>query len=292
MNPNSEYIYVRSIDEIDPKKLTIRDLNKKFIDQEGRKYAIKFDLETRQIKFVRLAGSYQEALKIKQEIQKEKEKFIEKKEKLEFQHTEKIEEPTFAKKSNFQENKIMDFDFHTPDENFIDENGFFKELERETKKSVESLKAIEKNLNRSQVFEKLSNSLNEFFDLQKEIEDKCYHSSEEAFKIFKELVYFPRPVSYYISRLPEPIRKKIEKFDEQQQFEYIKRFEIYKIFRELIMNIIDLTNQLEKFYYKLPAIERERKPLVDLISSFAEIKETTQELIQKLNLWYSQYQKT
>jgi hypothetical protein len=289
MNPHSEYIFVRSIDEVDPKKLTIRDLNKKFIDQEGRKYAIKFDLETRQIKFVRLAGSYQEALKIKQEIQKEK--FIEKKEKLEFQLPEKREEPTSTKISNFQENKNMDFDFYSPDENFIDENEFFKELERDTKKSVESLRAIEKNLNRSQVFEKLSNSLNDFFDLQKEIEVKCYHSSEEAFKIFKELVYFPRPVSYYISRLSEPVRKKIEKFDEQQQFDYIKRFEIYKIFRELIMNVIDLTNQLEKFYYKLPAIERERKPLVDLISSFAEIKETTQELIQKLNRWYSQYQK-
>jgi hypothetical protein len=289
MNPHSEYIFVRSIDEVDPKKLTVRDLNKKFIDQEGRKYAIKFDLETRQIKFVRLAGSYQEALKIKQEIQKEK--FIEKKEKLEFQLPEKREEPTSTKISNFQENKNMDFDFYSPDENFIDENEFFKELERDTKKSVESLRAIEKNLNRSQVFEKLSNSLNDFFDLQKEIEVKCYHSSEEAFKIFKELVYFPRPVSYYISRLSEPVRKKIEKFDEQQQFDYIKRFEIYKIFRELIMNVIDLTNQLEKFYYKLPAIERERKPLVDLISSFAEIKETTQELIQKLNRWYSQYQK-
>ena len=289
MNPHSEYIFVRSIDEVDPKKLTVRDLNKKFIDQEGRKYAIKFDLETRQIKFVRLAGSYQEALKIKQEIQKEK--FIEKKEKLEFQLPEKREEPTSTKISNFQENKNMDFDFYSPDENFIDENEFFKELERDTKKSVESLRAIEKNLNRSQVFEKLSNSLNDFFDLQKEIEVKCYHSSEEAFKIFKELVYFSRPVPYYISRLPEPVRKKIEKFDEQQQFDYIKRFEIYKIFRELIMNVIDLTNQLEKFYYKLPAIERERKPLVDLISSFAEIKETTQELIQKLNRWYSQYQK-
>jgi hypothetical protein len=82
MNPHSEYIFVRSIDEVDPKKLTIRDLNKKFIDQEGRKYAIKFDLETKQIKFVRLAGSYQEALKIKQEIQKEK--FIEKKESWNF----------------------------------------------------------------------------------------------------------------------------------------------------------------------------------------------------------------
>jgi len=291
MNPHSEYIFVRSIDEVDPKKLTIRDLNKKFIDQEGRKYAIKFDLETREIKFVRLAGSYQEAIKIKQEIQKEKEKFIEKEQKLEFQLREKIEQPTSTKKSNFQENKNMDFDFYSPDDNYIEENEFFKELERETKKSVESLRAIEKNLNRSQVFEKLSNSLNDFFDLQKEIEVKCYHSSEEVFKIFKELVYFPRPVSYYISRLPEPVRKKIEKFDEQQQFDYIKRFEIYKIFRELIMNVIDLTNQLEKFYYKLPATERERKPLVDLISSFAEIKETTQELIQKLNRWYSQYQK-
>ncbi|GIX40697.1 MAG: hypothetical protein KatS3mg129_3192 [Leptospiraceae bacterium] len=302
MNSKSEYIFVRSINDVDPKKLTIRDLNKKFIDEDGRKYALKFDFQTRQIKFVRLASSYQEALKIKQEILREKHKKELNQQKLEdnIQNIYAKQEREIIDLENKQENqknqlnqfsRNVEIDFLSPDESLFDENEFLKELERDTKKSVESLRAIEKNLNRAQVFEKLSTSLNEFFDLQKEIEIKCYNASEEAIKMLKELVYYPRPATHYLSRLPDPIRKRIENLDSKQQLDYIRRYEIYKIFRELIMNIIDFTNKLERIYYKLPAIDRERKPLVDLLPSFAEIKETTENLIQKMNTWYSNYQK-
>jgi hypothetical protein len=293
---NSEYIYIRSIEDIDPKKLTIRDLNKKFIDDQGRKYAVKFDFQTRQIQFVRIASSYQEAIRIKQEILKEKQKNVFQKEQKEilpsrFDATFKEQENKLEQENITLNKKMNDYDFLSPEEVLFDENEFFKELEKESKKSVESLRAIEKNLNRSQVFEKLSNSLNEFFDLQKEIEIKCYNASEEAIKILKELVYYPRPINHYLTRLPDPIRKKIENLNETQQFDFIKRYEIYKIFHNLIMNVMEYTNRLEKFYYQLPAIDRERKPLVDLLPSFAEIKETTEQLNQKMNLWYSQYQK-
>jgi len=293
---NSEYIYIRSIEDIDPKKLTIRDLNKKFIDEQGRKYAVKFDFQTRQIQFVRIASSYQEAIRIKQEILKEKQKNVFQKEQKEilpsrFDATFKEQENKLEQENITLNKKMNDYDFLSPEEVLFDENEFFKELEKESKKSVESLRAIEKNLNRSQVFEKLSNSLNEFFDLQKEIEIKCYNASEEAIKILKELVYYPRPINHYLTRLPDPIRKKIENLNETQQFDFIKRYEIYKIFHNLIMNVMEYTNRLEKFYYQLPAIDRERKPLVDLLPSFAEIKETMEQLTQKMNLWYSQYQK-
>lgn len=293
---NSEYIYIRSIEDIDPKKLTIRDLNKKFIDDQGRKYAVKFDFQTRQIQFVRIASSYQEAIRIKQEILKEKQKNVFQKEQKEilpsrFDATFKEQENKLEQENITLNKKMNDYDFLSPEEVLFDENEFFKELEKESKKSVESLRAIEKNLNRSQVFEKLSNSLNEFFDLQKEIEIKCYNASEEAIKILKELVYYPRPINHYLTRLPDPIRKKIENLNETQQFDFIKRYEIYKIFHNLIMNVMEYTNRLEKFYYQLPPIDRERKPLVDLLPSFAEIKETMEQLTQKMNLWYSQYQK-
>jgi hypothetical protein len=293
---NSEYIYIRSIEDIDPKKLTIRDLNKKFIDDQGRKYAVKFDFQTRQIQFVRIASSYQEAIRIKQEILKEKQKNVFQKEQKEilpsrFDATFKEQENKLEQENITLNKKMNDYDFLSPEEVLFDENEFFKELEKESKKSVESLRAIEKNLNRSQVFEKLSNSLNEFFDLQKEIEIKCYNASEEAIKILKELVYYPRPINHYLTRLPDPIRKKIENLNETQQFDFMKRYEIYKIFHNLIMNVMEYTNRLEKFYYQLPPIDRERKPLVDLLPSFAEIKETMEQLTQKMNLWYSQYQK-
>lgn len=72
MQNKDEFIFIRSIEDVDPKKLTIRDLNKKFIDENGRKYAIKFDLKTKKVQFVRIASSYVEAQRIKQEILKAK----------------------------------------------------------------------------------------------------------------------------------------------------------------------------------------------------------------------------
>lgn len=297
----SEFIYIHSIEDIDPRKITIRDLNKKYIDREGRKYAIKFDLKTRQIKFVRIATSYAEALRIKKElgeIKKTKDNLKEtyiidnKKEEEELKHPSYINQ---QENNPISENKISNdvknLDFFSPEEMEINENDFYKELERETKKCIESIKAIEKTMNRNQIFEKLLNSLNDFFDLQKKIELKCYDLSEEAFKTLKELVYYPRNINHYLNKLPDPVKKQIEKLDPQYQLDYIKRYEIYRIFRELIQNINKIQEELESFYYKIPALDRERKPLLDLVASFAEIKETTTYILQKMNLWYSKYQK-
>lgn len=294
---NSEFIYIRSIDEVDPKKITIRDLNKKFIDQEGRKYGIKFDFKTRQIKFVRIATSYAEAIRIKKELgdtKKSKDNlleppFIEEQATSDTLSEKYKENMPMHESKNYSNHQTMEF--FSPEDTQINENEFFKELERETKKCVESIKAIEKTMNRTQFFEKFSKSLNEFFDLQKNIELKCYNLSEEAFKMLKELIYYPRNINHYLNKLPDTVKKQIEKFNPQDQMEYIKRYEIYKIFRELIHNINKIHEELESFYYKIPPADRERKPLLDLLASFAEIKETTSYLMNKIQLWYAKYQK-
>ncbi len=302
LNKKSEYIYVRSINDIDPKKLTIRDLNKKFIDEHGRKYAVQFDFTTREIKFVRIASSYQEAIRIKQEILNQKDESWN-----HFTNNDKsiydtreystinpsMEKTNEEKKENkkTQDNFLLDsyFDLESP---VFDENEFYTILEKKIKKSVESIKAIEKNLNRVQIFEKNTNSLHDFFELQKQIELKCYNLSEEALKILKELVYYPRNAAYYYSKLPDPVRKQIENWEEKQQLEYIKRYEIYRIFSELLKHLKNIINQLEQFYYMIPELEREKKPLIDLLPSFAEVKETILYLTEKINTWYTNYQKS
>ncbi|MFN3603371.1 MAG: hypothetical protein ACK4UJ_01540 [Leptonema sp. (in: bacteria)] len=283
MEDKNQYIFVRSISEIDPKKLTIRDLNKKIIDAEGRKYAIRFDFKTKKIEFVRIASSYIEAQRIKQEILKNKQSdFTESQTMI---YKEKKEAP----KVNFSENKKeSDFtiDFSYSEDANIDENQFFLDLEKDTKKCIESLNAIEKNLNRSHHLEKSKMVMNEFFDLQKEIELKCYNFSQEAIKFLKEILYFPRTLNYYFAKIPDSIRKKIEHLNPNEQFEFIKRFEIYQNFKELLTNILTYTKKLENFFYQIPAVERESKPLVDLIPSFSQIKETAEYLLDRLEKWY------
>lgn len=64
----SGYILIDSVDEIDPRRISIRDLNRKYMDREGNRYALRFDLKSRQIQVVRLAGSKDEAVRIRIEI--------------------------------------------------------------------------------------------------------------------------------------------------------------------------------------------------------------------------------
>lgn len=289
MESKNEYIFIRSIDEVDPKKLTIRDLNKKFIDENGRKYAIRFDFKTRKIEFVRIASSYIEAQKIKQEILKNKNSNID----MEFS-SPPIEENIKEIPSDFnfqtKNEQNINFEFNFSEESIFDENQFFIELEKITKKNIDSLKAIEKGLNRAQLVETNHSLFSRFMEIQKEIEIKCYELGEEAIKFLKEILYFPRTLNYYLSKAPDSIRKKIENKSSSEQFEYLKRYEIHKYFKELFDNLLNLTKKLENFFYQLPPIERERRPLVDLTSSFSEIKDSTEYLIKKLNQWHTKYQ--
>lgn len=289
MDTKNEYIFIRSIDEVDPKKLSIRDLNKKFIDENGRKYAIRFDLKTRKIEFVRIASSYIEAQKIKQEILKNKTLNSE----MEFS-TPSSEENIKETSSDFdfqtKNNQNINFDFNFSEESIFDENQFFIELEKITKKNIDSLKAIEKGINRSQLVETNHSLISHFLEIQKEIEVKCFELGEEAIKFLKEILYFPRTLNYYLSKAPDTIRKKIENKSTSEQFEYLKRYEIHKYFKELLNNVLLLTKKLENFFYQLPPIERDKRPLIDLTSSFSEIKESTEYLNEKLNQWYTKYQ--
>lgn len=64
----SRYILIDTVDDLDPRRISIRDLNKKYMDREGNRYALRFDLNSRQIHVVRLAGSKDEAVRIRAEI--------------------------------------------------------------------------------------------------------------------------------------------------------------------------------------------------------------------------------
>lgn len=64
----SGYVLVDSIDEIDLKRVHIQDLGKRFVDRQGNRFALRFDLEHRRIRLVRLATSRAEADRIRSEV--------------------------------------------------------------------------------------------------------------------------------------------------------------------------------------------------------------------------------
>lgn len=64
----SGYVIIDSIDDIDLKRVHIQDLGRRFMDRQGNRFALRFDLEHRRIRLVRLATSREEADRIRSEV--------------------------------------------------------------------------------------------------------------------------------------------------------------------------------------------------------------------------------
>lgn len=67
-----DYIPINSIDDIDPRKISIRDINKRYVDRNGNRYATRFNLETRRVEVVQLFKNKQEALQVRTRILEQK----------------------------------------------------------------------------------------------------------------------------------------------------------------------------------------------------------------------------
>lgn len=282
------YIYINSINEIDPKKLTIRDLNKKFIDRDGRRYAVKYDFEKRKIEFIRIATSYYEALQIREEILKEKKSELANENHTDSYKLELTNEFSVTETDGLLYDIFLDKDLETSRHSSgtgNHDNEFYKLLEKETRNIMESFQYIEKVLSRSQSITRVNIPVSEYNRLIKEIEAKCYTLYEEAMNTYREVLFYPRTLNFYLTRLPSSLRYHVESLPQEQQLDFIRKHEIHRNFRELFENILKYTKKFEDIFYRIPIFEREKKPLMELSPSFSEITEKSQNILQKLKEW-------
>ncbi len=314
----SKYILIDSIEDLNPRKVNIRDLNKKFMDREGNRYALRFDLQSRQIHVVRLAGSKDEAIRIRAEILRQKRAGIS--DELEISlsveedpplideapsASERVErpegpleeaEPEFEEPASDPSKLFADSDtgfiddFRAPDSPLINEIDLFPELDREITRMTDSMKAIIRVMSRSRVLDTIDHAgSDEFFATTKKIDDVCLHAAAEASRLQQELTGFPKAPLHYLSTFPAAVKKRIEALpDENQQMERIKQFELHRTYSELLKNILDLTMQLRRSLDSLPPSERTKQYLTDLIPSFAEITSKASSLQHRLHEWFKQ----
>lgn len=308
---NSQYILIDSVDDLDPRKINIRDLNKKYMDRDGNRYALRFDLTSRQVQVVRLAGSRGEAARIREEILKQRQDtepsfYIESKTDDIFNETplpdspiasppEKVElapkaEPTFLKpNSDFNDATGTGFSdgFREPGEPAINAIDLFPELEREITRITDSQKAILKVMNRLSAIPELGDA--EAFDaLVKKIDDECIQGGFESIRLYQEFNNYPKTPLHYLANFPEAEKNRIEALpSEAVQMEAIKKFELHRSYAKTLTRILELTIELRSWIDKLPDSEKFKPYVQDLIPSFSEIVSKATTLNHNVEEWYS-----
>lgn len=235
--PKTQYIPIDSIEDLDLSKLSIGQLNNKYIDKDNNRYALKFNKENRKIEVVRIqmkssgtptsekSKSEETAVKteglIKSKTRSLEEIMAEKKsidsEEVTSENVEVLDE---ADVENTESDDDHDFDLsidykkETPgskyNESFrtegnfqIEEKNFLSEIIKEFEKNKDRISAMLNNLKNSKIFEVTgdpSENQNIIGNLSREIEVEIFQNMDKIINFYKELTSYPRPSGYYSSK--------------------------------------------------------------------------------------------
>lgn len=295
-----EYIPIDSIDEIDPSKVSIRDLNKKYIDRDGNRYAIRFDLTNRRVEIVRLARTIEEARKIQMDIRSGK--ISARPGKSSLQNEKSMSEdlssdPQSLSTDEFYSSDSTGFssatdDFHEPGmvaETEISESELFEEIIYELGKIQESQTAVLNGLKKSRVFESGDDSITE---IQRKVDLESTKPIDEALNYYKELTSYPRAVSHYMTKLSRPQKQYLETIkDEDLLLAWVKKFQLEDTFRSALKSVSLIVDYLrsrisaitDSELAALPATQT--IPFRDVTPSLDMITQRADSCMHKLKTW-------
>ncbi len=305
-----DFIPINSIEDIDPQKISIRDINKRYIDRQGNRYATRFNLETRRIEVVRIAQSKEEAIRIAQQIRQEN--------RTERQAPRSAgEAQASADPESRSEADIPEFDDFSAVEPeslssggngaapssgagpefqsgvFI-ENHLLEEIVQHLGRTKERQQVVLNNLKNSRAFE--GEGAMALSELQREIDIDCWQAAEEAINYYRELYGYPRSVSQYIMRLPPEEKTKAEAApDEQSRMEMIRRWETRRAFEALYVKISDLTLRMQGLLSDLTSdatsqlMAAQRQQLEDAEASVQILQDEVQQKLHQINQWKRRY---
>lgn len=294
-----KYELIRSVEDINTEKISIRDINKRYIDLMGNRYATRFNMNTRKVEVVRLVSSRSEALEIRKKI-------IERKRKTgsaDRQQSEYLPQKQTTNMPRFEEDDLSPIsdtsysilsdseeyrkpakiysddaaDFYDPYEDdfhyvnpveyeeeefktssrrgrersvFI-ESQFLDQTSSELTKTRDRLFAMVNNFKKSRLFEQYKTDA--VFDIMRQLDSECRSSVEKAINLYKEITHYPRPITYYLSKMSDEKKTKIDSIDnENNKMELIKRWELQETFENVYAKLLSVHTNLIRILDEIP----------------------------------------
>ncbi|MCR9140806.1 MAG: hypothetical protein NXI24_00940 [bacterium] len=321
-----DFIPINSIADIDPEKISIRDINKRYIDREGNKYATRFNLQSRKVEVVRIVKTRAEAQRVSQQIKKER--FEDRRarrrqpEGLEdSESSEGLDAASDVPAPDLPDPEIPDFDDlesddlapsdllgssepaassgggtqSAPDMHsgvFIEQH-LIDDIVSHLGRCKEGQQVVINNLKNSRCFEGTGNELN---DLIREIDVDCWQASETAINYYKELYGYPRSVAQYIIRLTPEEKERIEALaDDAERMEVIRRLETRRSFEQLYKKIHSMTEGILKLIESVPdetksqLLAAPRQQLQDAQASTEILLSEVNEKLFQIEQWKKRY---
>lgn len=309
--PKGDYIPINTIEDIDPQNITIRDLNKRYIDRDGNRYATRFNLQNRKVEVVQIVKGMHEAKRIQQQRMIDRSRPTGSSGPAMDDGANDIEDfedstPTAAPAAPVAEESAPpadEFDSVDTSESagfdadavapFIEQQ-FIEEVEADFERIKQRQIGVINNLKNSGAFVgPLDDRLGHII---REMETDAWGKCEAAINYSKELRSYPRPVSYYLTKLGSEHKARVEaQTEDHRKLELIRRWELQRAFQEAYTEVQAAAQLAQGLLDAIGSEQRDalggtaKQQLEDAGTSLEFMQSEIMEKLKKIQHWRHRY---
>lgn len=219
-----DYIPINTIEDIDPERISIRDINKRYIDREGNRYATRFNFQTRKIEVVRIVKGRSEAIRMRKTILRDK-------------HEERALQrgtPDIGDLTDSSEEVLYQNDDDAGYTNRIAFDPMYEELLtaciQEAIKFKDSTASLLNLMKKVKWFE----TNEELQQLNREVDVQCWQKIDELNNYQKELYHYAKTSGFYLPRLGDDEKEAVSGLaSEDDKIKLIRQIEMKNLLQEI-----------------------------------------------------------
>jgi len=229
----NKIIRIESIDDIDTSKISVYDLNNRYIDSKGNMYGLKYNRMLKKIDIIKIIRTHADDASVFHQ------KIIQK----------KIIETRSEGDLNGSESEFDDNEFEEEEE-YFEPNSFIMHSLDLMISHRERLKGIMMNIKKSNLYPKENKADSiELENIFRNIDIDGIQQFEKVENYQKELANYPRSITYYQAKIDTSGRNMIEMLagDNEKIMKFIYQYEMYNAILSLYRNMKKIFNTLVEF---------------------------------------------
>lgn len=280
------YIEVDSVEDIDLSKITTKpgpnSIENRYVDKEGKRYALRFNRRKRKIEIVRIALGMEEALMARQKNEKEFES------NTIHQSSNEAESEIYSEVPDRVRMKLPDWIKRKKIEpnTDIDPESYFNGIDSNVNLFLERLRGILATIRNTEIMSRERHGGKDLFLEQMNFfENDIQSHFDETQNIVVEFQKYPKTVAHYIGNIPRHQKAWVEKMSSQEQMEYFKAFFTGETLLKALGNSFTLLENINRVTDSVEAStinENWRKHYTDMISTLEFVHDNLFEETSKL----------
>lgn len=227
------YIRINDLSQIDTSKISVYDLNNRYVDRAGNIYGLKYNRMLRKVEVIKL-----ERIHSSEMYQFQKKMMINREHHLHMESEEAAGQ------------QAMDESYNDDDEFFFDPDTFIDKVMSETEVHRERLKGILMNINDSNIISRDNKQIStEYDDITRTLDIEGIQQIDKMESYYRELTNYPRSITYYQSKIDRDGRHMIDKLtgNSEKTMRFIYYYEISSSIKRVYTNLKKHIAKLDEF---------------------------------------------